>query len=120
MRQDDIDLICKWMEWEKRPFIPNTDAPVELWVKDKWAMAWIAGFDPFTNPADCARVMDAVVRRGWWFMVHSPFVDDAPYFAGLTPKGVTGWNGRPDEPGEGATECEAKMNAVLAMVKEGK
>ena len=40
----------------------------------------------------CAKKME----DKWHWELYSPFIIDEPYFAGFTPLGVTGWNGRPD------------------------
>lgn len=72
-KQEQIDKICKWMGWHKE----NTCGGL-YWVADKKQeehtdyipiMAGILSFDPFSNPSDCARVMDEVVKRGWEYRI---------------------------------------------------
>ena len=49
---------------------------------------------------------------GHWYRLSSPFQPDDGYHAGLTPHGVTGWNGRPDYRGDGQTLEEAIRNLL--------
>jgi hypothetical protein len=62
--------------------------------------------------------LDPVIRNreeaGYWWLVKSPFEDGEPYWAGLTPKGVSGWNGKPDFYCHGPTEPIARCIAALA------
>lgn len=75
-------------------------------------------FDPFTNPSDCARVMDEVVKRGIMFKFESPKltatwqVDWRTYLFWRSPE-----RGHAESYGESWTE--AFCLAVLEMIGEG-
>lgn len=43
-----------------------------------------------------AMVLKRMSQLGYWAVLKTPFTDDGSYSCGFTPKGVTGWNGRPD------------------------
>ena len=120
-KQRKIDRICtkvcRWKFGIVEGIRTHDDKPIWAWIEPSGRFH--KDFDPFTNPGHCARVMDDVYRLGWYYKGHSPFQDGEPFQGGLTPKGATRWNGRPDFRGEGTTEPEAKMNAVWAML-EGK
>ena len=51
------------------------------------------------NPAEridhAWMVVEKLTDRFHW-SIRTPFIDGDKYWAGLTPKGVTGWNGVPD------------------------
>ena len=66
-------------------------------------------FNPFTNSADCAVVMDEVVKKGKGYIAGCDQWGN--YTATVTFEGSLA---------KGVTECEAKMNAVLAMIEKGK
>lgn len=43
------------------------------------------------------KIVEALQRRGYWCRLQTPFDDrDTCYWAGFTPHGTSGWNGRPD------------------------
>lgn len=51
-------------------------------------------------PGEIGAMLADLTRRGWWTEIKSPFQPGTPngdlYWAGLTPLGTSGWNGRPD------------------------
>jgi len=49
---------------------------------------------------------------GHWYKLTSPFSAGDVYHAGLTPHETTGWNGRMDYRGDGATLAEAITNLL--------
>lgn len=55
---------------------------------------------------------------GWWCELKTPFGAYEPYWAGATPLGVTGWNGRPDIKVEGETGPHAISLLRLALPEE--
>lgn len=61
----------------------------------------------------------AVLKRGWWCVVKSPFEGGQPWHAGFTPLGTTGWNGRPDWKGSGDDAPMAVALAVKEMIAAG-
>ncbi len=77
---------------------------------------------PFST--DSFRAMNAFERVSSRFhlRLNSPFTIGAPWFAGLTPIGMTGWNGLPDfeMPGETAAHaiCLVLLKACDAEVPE--
>jgi hypothetical protein len=58
-------------------------------------------------------VEEAMAQRGYYLTLKSPFEPGQPYFAGFTPHGTTGWNGRPDHEAPGATAPLAVARAAL-------
>lgn len=96
------------------------------------------GWSPSTNPTLAMKVCETLEKRGYWLQVHSPWMPkysnapekDHPVFGdsavkwigGFTPHGVTGWNGRPDNPAWGDTfahcVCLAAIKHMEAM-KDG-
>ena len=48
--------------------------------------------------------------------IKSPFFPGQPWFAGLTPHNVTGWNGSPDYQEQGATMMEAVCKCALKVI----
>jgi len=99
-RQADIDKICTWMGWE----LHHVGLRGHWYWQDthlhKMAESF---FDPFTNPSDCARVMEAV-KDDWELEKNGP----TDYICRILTYDIPG--------GKGITECEAKMGAVLAMI----
>lgn len=72
-----------------------------------------------SDPAAAWQVVERM-RERFWVRVRTPFTDGDVYFCEVNPKGVTGWNGRPDFSGEGATMPEAVVAAALAALAVGK
>lgn len=66
-----------------------------------------------TSWSDAALVLDELAKTHHWRLL-SPFLPGEPWFAGLTPHGCTGWNGRPDVEASGKTGPEAICKAALA------
>ncbi len=64
--------------------------------------------------AEAWKLVRHVERLGFHWRIQTPFQPGEPYFAGFTPHGVTGWNGRPDFQGSGPTPeiaiCDAFLN----------
>lgn len=60
------------------------------------------------------------LEAGWHLRLCSPFTEGEPWWAGFTPKGITGWNGRPDIEMPGETGPEAISRAALVAEAEGK
>lgn len=53
---------------------------------------------------------------GWHAKLQSPFTPGDRYWAGFTPHGVTGWNGRPDhEAGTGSMGRSVCLAALMAL-----
>jgi hypothetical protein len=69
-----------------------------------------------TDIAAAWLVMDEMDRRGFHGRLTTPFEPGQPYFAGFTPHGMSGWNGRPDHEGSGDTPSLAICRAALAAV----
>lgn len=70
------------------------------------------------NEHELLKVILTYTDKYHW-LIKSPFMDGDPWFAGLTLKGVTGWNGVPDYYGSGLTLTEAVMCAV-SLIMDGK
>lgn len=63
-------------------------------------------------------VIDKMIERGFHWIIKTPFTPDDYYFSGLTPIGVTGWNGKPDFSASGDsimdTGCRTALKAMEA------
>ena len=55
--------------------------------------------------------------RGYWLRLISPFQAGEPWWAGFTPLGTSGWNGRPDYEASGPTPMVAICRAVLLTIR---
>lgn len=107
-RQEQIDKIAQWMGWHQ-----------DYGENDIWRFPATKGqshgsqaadscFDPFTNPSDCARVMDEVVKRGMGYrVIYDPMAETSKWLAGL-PRKSYGYSNN--------SESEAKMNALLEAI----
>lgn len=119
-KQEQIEKIAKWMGWHrawvewKEDEICLSDLRLrpafEVWVpedNDRYKVQAI-GFDPFTNPSDCAKVMDEVVKRGMGYrVIYDPMAETSKWMAGL-PRKSYGYSNN--------SESEAKMNALLEAI----
>jgi len=103
MRQEQIDKICTWAWGE--PIFCSTVTGHKAW-RDGDDTVLSTAFDPFTNPSDCARVMDEVAGKGKAFQ------------SGYDPLTMHYWaNVCGQHRGVALTESEAKMNAVLEAIQ---
>lgn len=59
---------------------------------------------------DAMQRIDPILNEGWWMSLTSPWRNGDYWFCGLTPKGATGRNGRPDIEASGKTAPEAIEN----------
>lgn len=78
------------------------------------ARAWVPPYS--TNIAAAWEVVDELVHR-FHTVVKGPFHVGSDWFAGFTPVGVTGWNGRPDHKASGSTAPLAICRAALLAVR---
>lgn len=70
-----------------------------------------------TDPAASKQLRDKMWADGWWCQIRNGWtLDDPKCWAGFTPHGVTGWNGRPDNWTEADTEEMAVALAALSAV----
>ena len=60
-----------------------------------WHSAYVPGWNP-CNRIEHAWMVVEKLSNEWYWTLRSPFDNTDICHAGLTPKGVTGWNGRPD------------------------
>lgn len=67
------------------------------------------------NPSHTYGVMMEATDKYHW-VIKSPFTRGGEWFAGLTPYGVTGWNGKPDFSATGKTMQEAVCKCILTTV----
>jgi len=92
------------------------DVSNDFWIDVKdWA--------PSTEITSAWVVVQTLHRRGYWCQMRTPFDDDDPRcWAGFTPHGMSGWNGRPDHWTHAKTLplaiCLAALS--LSMDKAGK
>ena len=71
-----------------------------------------------TDIAAAWEVVEEMNKTYHW-RISSPFIPGEPYFAGLTPHGVTGWNGCPDYEMPGDIVSLAICRAALLAKLEG-
>ncbi len=70
----------------------------------------------FSTDANATYHLMAKFTDKFHWLIRSPFTDEYNYWiAGLTPKGVTGWNGKPDYEAQGETLMEAVCKAALLV-----
>lgn len=62
-------------------------------------------------------VVESMQAKGWWLVLKSPFVLGEPYYAGFTPLGTSGWNGRPDFGASGDDAPHAVCLAALLALE---
>jgi hypothetical protein len=74
-------------------------------------------FDPYHRWDHAAMGLEKMESKYHW-VIKSPFEKGDTYMAGLTPLGVTGWNGRPDFIGQADTAPAAICLACIEAVKE--
>jgi len=70
-----------------------------------------------TNVGDSWWVVEKMEVRGFHWRLTTPFVAGDLYYAGLTPMGVTGWNGRPDNLASANLMPLAICRAALAAIE---
>lgn len=58
-----------------------------------------------------------LVSASHHWLIKSPFTEGDQWWVGLTPKGVTGWNGRPDIYVSAPTLTDAICEAVILIWK---
>lgn len=70
-----------------------------------------------TDPAASKKLRDRMRDLGWWCQMRNEWHPGNPEcWAGFTPHGATGWNGRPDHWTSGPTEEMAVALAALAAL----
>lgn len=69
------------------------------------------------DSAAADQLVEEMAARGFWCQYHSPFEPGMAHRAGFTPHSTTGWNGRPDFPGEGTTRPDAVSAAALIALR---
>lgn len=70
----------------------------------------------FTTSPDACYCLKLKMAEKYHWIIRSPFTNGASWFAGLTPHGMIGFNGKPDFQVEGNTEMEAVCKAALATI----
>ncbi len=93
----------------------RTGQPFAMWHDHHAASHRFVLSDPVAYMA----VVDAMLAQGWWCVIKTPFEPGLPYFAGFTPHGSAGWNGRPDYDHQDAEIGRAIAVAALRAL-EGK
>ena len=79
-----------------------------------WAVTWRPRYS--TDLRAAFELVAEIEARGYWLRLVSPFQPGQPWWAGFTPLGVTGWNGRPDYEASGPTPMVAICRAALLTV----
>ena len=78
-------------------------------------------FHPRTNIAQAMRVVGKMktIGHGWWLDLRSPFLEtESDWFAGFTPLGTSGWNGRPDHVAANDNPATAICEAAKKTLEE--
>jgi hypothetical protein len=73
-----------------------------------------------TDLVEAWQVVAALERRGYWCQMRTPFQagdEGDGYWAGFTPHGTSGWNGRPDHWTSADTLPRAICLAALSVVE---
>jgi hypothetical protein len=70
-----------------------------------------------SDPSACYELKLKMAEKYHW-IIKSPFIPGEYWYAGLTPLGVTGWNGTPDYEESGKTEMEAVCKCALVAIRE--
>jgi hypothetical protein len=86
-------------------------------VRDGWrAQVRVSDWRPLSSWSDFGMVVGRMAETHHWTL-KTPFGPGDPAFAGLTPHGVTGWNGRPDAEGSGPSLFAAGLRAALKAAR---
>jgi hypothetical protein len=71
----------------------------------------------FSTDASATYNLMLKFTNNFHWLIRSPFLPEYNYWiAGLTPSGVTGWNGKPDYEAQGETMMEAVCLVVLNLM----
>lgn len=76
------------------------------------------GFPRYSSKVNAAFELVEKLAAEYHWEIKSPFREGSPWVAGLTPLGVTGWNGRPDYQAPGQTMPLAVCRAALVLTVE--
>ena len=105
--------VMKWTV-KRYPFAWEAQMEAGGW-KTIWdAMADPADWDPLHDWNNMRDVVEKMNERYHW-RLQSPFTAGNLWWAGLTPHGMTGFNGRPDVQRGDASPARAICLAALAM-----
>ena len=122
MRREVVTIDGGLCGVDSLPWMPGVETP------RRGVMTWVIPGGPgdyqelprFSSTWEgMGRVVEAMHGRGWWCRITSPFSakDGDLWGGGLTPHETTGWNGRPDHTGSGASAPEAVARAALAALR---
>ena len=125
LRELDALVAENLMGWHKVECLdgfvlsPDDCTPFRLTVAQIHKLRLVQKLPAYTTWAGVEAVVKNREQAGFHWLVKSPFEDGEPYWAGLTPKGVSGWNGKPDFYCSGQTEPIARCLAALASAGVG-
>ena len=116
--------------WNFPDLSQYTDEPFGYLITSPNGEAWGGSLDVderiaksvyYPDYNDIATAMDLALSIGdrYWMEFHTPFRVGDPSFAGFTPLGTSGWNGRPDNQCGAEKPAKAITRAyVLVMTQE--
>lgn len=79
--------------------------------------AWDADCPAFSTNIGAAWLVVQELESAFHATLKTPFMKGDMYWAGFTPLGATGWNGRPDFSGKGHTMPLAICHSALLVVR---
>lgn len=104
-----------YSEWDEKKEYPEYIPSGKPWRTHQIDAKYIPHFS--TDPSASYLLKLKMAERFHW-QIKSPFYPNQPWFAGLTPHNMTGFNGVPDFMGQGSTEMEAVCRVALIATKE--
>jgi ABA sandwich protein len=104
----------EWREQNDRETQEKWSREREKWGHSHHCLSVVPPYS--TNITAAWEVVEKLNRDGFHCRITTPFHPGQPFFAGFTPHGMTGWNGRPDHEGSGGTApltiCLAALGAT--------
>ena len=104
-----------YQEWDDKKECPEYIPSGKPWRTHQIDAKPVPYFS--TSPGACYELKLKLIDKYHW-EIKSPFLQGEPWFAGLTPLNVTGWNGNSDYQESGETEMEAVCKVVLKLYEE--
>lgn len=129
----DIDvqvaLALGWYQWDGMHDWDGPDNVTFFFADKQWDR--LSVYEPGSDDINRFVSFSTKIADAWSLVermekthharLKTPFFPGEPYFCGVTPHGVTGWNGRPDvyEPGETMPLAICRCFLELARAPQG-
>jgi len=107
------DVPYRETHWDHLTFRYSGNRPTGFRPGKSQSLQEVPAFS--TSIAAAWEIVDKASEMGYHARVKSPFMPGELYWAGFTPHGSTGWNGRPDYEGSGETAALAICRAALRL-----